>query len=351
MSRGPAFARLLGMQTISRPRSLDSRTPASHTIDGKYLVDGPCRQAGDVVLLDGQRVPVGPRVTIALLRPDRAGSRIVVDRFLGAGEAAMRVRGAHALRVLDEGLIDDVVPYLVLERAEGPNLDELVEARGRLPVPIAVDWLLQGIEAIAQAHSYGLVHGDLSLAKMSLTRGHDETPCVKVNFGLRKVTEPRPVPGEPGDAGPLDVQPDIQALRAMLAVLLTGRPWTGNDNGHARLPPPLEAAIRYPSDTERRPRYASVADLARALAPFGTRAARASCERVECLLEDHVVDLTRRLPHRPGPSDPARDALDGPGRGPPSFTTPASGRVVFLGLAILALLGAGALSLMYVAVH
>ncbi len=330
------------MQTTSRSRPLDSRPSESHTIDGKYLVDGPYRQSGDVVLLDGKRAPLGPRVTVALLRPDLVGHRTVVDRFLGAGEAAMRVRGAHAVRVLDRGLIENVVPYLVFESVRGVGLDELVRTRGTLPVPIAIDWLLQAIEAIAQAHSYGIVHGDLTLAKMYLTRGHDGTPCVQVNFGLRRVTEPRP--GEPRDADHLDVRQDIQSLRAILGVLLTGRPWTGNDNGHPRLPRPIEAAIRYGSDVELPPRYGSVADLARALAPFGTNAARVSCERVECLLEDHVVDLTRPLHPRPSRSELAPDDAWPDAR---SFATPASGRVVFLGLAMLAILAAGAFALMY----
>jgi serine/threonine protein kinase len=323
--------------------TLDPGVPRlGETVGGKYLVDGICGLGQSAVVLAATRVPHGPRVAIEVLRPEWAQQGLVVARFLREGEAAMRIRSEHAVRVLDQGVLENGVPYLVLEYVEGRSLENIVWTQGRLPVPTVVDWHLQAIEAIAQAHSHGIVHGDLTPAKVFLTWRPDGTPCIKVDFDLQNPTEPRGSFEDRAAEG-VDVGPDVQALGAVLHVLLTGGPWTGDDDARrAREPHALDEVVRRCLG-EPRARFASVAELARELAPFGTSAGRASCERIECLLEGRVRALTR--PEPSGESS-ARD----PSIYPRAFAAPASGRVVFLALTMLALLGAGALASMYLSV-
>lgn len=312
--------------------TLDRGVPRpGEIIGGKYLVDGLCGRGGSAVVLAATCVPHGPRVAIEVLRPEWARQSLVVDRFLREGQAAMCIRSEHAVRVFDQGVLDNGVPYLVVEYVEGQSLENVVWMRSHLPVPTAVDWMLQAIEAIAQAHSYGIVHGDLTPAKMFLTRRFDGTQCIKVDFDLQQVTEPH-WSGEPHAACNLDVDPDVRALGAVLRVLLTGEP-------HA-----LDRVVRRCLEGEPHARFTSVAELARELAPFGTPAARVSCERIESLLEERVLEL-RRL--TPGPMLRRESSPGDPSLGPRPFVAPASGRVVFLALAMLAVLGAGAFASMY----
>ena len=273
-------------------------------------------------------MPRGPRVELEVLLPAWARHGIIVDRFLREGESAMRIRSEHAVRVLDEGLLENGVPYLVLEQVEGHTLQEIVATCGRLPLPTVIDWVLQATEAIAQAHSYGIVHGDLTPAKMFLTRRPDGTECIKVDFGVRKLAE----------APRVDVRPDVRALGAVLDVLLTGRGSVRGAAWRTRLPRALEDTVRRCSS------FVSVAELARALAPFGTPAARVSRERIECLLEDGVRELvpSAAVP-RPRSESPPRDPYIG--RRP--YGAHASGRVVLLALVILTTLGASTFAVMY----
>jgi serine/threonine-protein kinase len=250
------------------------------------------------------------------------------------------------VRVFDEGVLDNGVPYLVVEYVEGQSLENIVWMQGRLPVPTAVDWMLQAIEAIAQAHSYGIVHGDLTPAKMFLTRRSDGTPCIKVDFDLQQVTEPRGS-GEPHAACNLDVDPDVRALGAALRVLLTGEPSIGGAARGTRESHGLDRVMWRCLEGEPQARFTSVAELARELAPFGTPAARVSCERIECLLEDRERELMRP---KPGPMLGRESSPGDPSLGPRPFVAHASGRVVFLALAMLAVLGAGAFASMYVSV-
>lgn len=314
------------------------------TIGGTYLVDGLCARRGQVFVLKAMRLPHGERVAIAVLRPKLAAQAVVVERFLRQGEAAMRVRSEHALRVLDRGLLKSGAPFLVLERVEGQSLEQVVSARGRLPVPTAVDCVLQAIEAVAQAHSYGLAHGDLTPSTMLLTMSPSGGAWIKVDFCAAQMTEERP-PDMTWDAA---VRRDVRALGAILQFLLTGEPSIGEAtalrNGIRRL---YDLALsRCVEDPSRAP-FTNVAELARTLAPFGTQESRVSCNRIECLLEDRVSELMLR---KPGPESiigASPEPSDGRARIPGAA---ASGRVVLMGLAMLAALGAAAFTMMYMSV-
>ena len=242
------------------------------------------------------------------------------------------------------------------EHVEGHSLEEIISRWGRLPVPTAIDCVMQAMETIAQAHSYGIVHGDLTPGKMLVTRRPDRTWCIKVDFSRRTV-EPFesgafPVPQRP------DVGMDVRALGAVLHRLLTGTAPTSG-SVQASLPRALGEVVQR-SLSSGRAGYESVSQLARMLAPFGTVAARVSCERIECLLDDRVSDLTKPSAHPPVPVEPPpaepppskpKEQDDDADDAPMTFVAPASGRIVGLALVILATLGAAALGAMYMSVH
>src|SRR5262249_56170917 len=77
--------------------------------------------------------------------------------------------------------------YRVMGSLEGRDLSSELKARGPLPVPEAVDYVLQALQAVAEAHAKGVVHRDLKPSNLFLTRRADGTPLVKVlDFGIAK---------------------------------------------------------------------------------------------------------------------------------------------------------------------
>jgi hypothetical protein len=340
-------SRWVDMQSVISPPRLDGGVPwPGETIGGKYLVDGLCRKRGSALVLRAASLPSGGHVAIEVLEPEQASHTLLVEQFLREGEAAMRIRSEHAVRVLDEGRLVNGAPYLVLEYVEAPTFEEIASKWGRLPVPTVIDWLLQALEAIAQAHSYGVVHGELTLSKMFVLRRPAGTPCVKVDFGQRKMTWA-------SASGPVvqrdvDVSPDVRALGVALERLLFQAP-IGNAERGTSVPLSLELVVRRCLELRPDRRFSSVAELARALAPFGTPAARVSCERIECLLEDRAAELTRPKPRLvldwpTLETEPTPDELTDRKR---PYAVPASGKVVFVALAMLAALGAAAFTVMY----
>src|SRR5262249_47545583 len=132
------------------------------------------------------------RVALKILLPEWAGDPDVVERFLREGRAATRIKSEHVVRVFDVGTLESGAPFLVMEFLEGHSLDDVLATWGALPVPTAIDWVLQAAEAIGEAHTQGIVHRDLKPANLFLTRRADGSACIKViDFGLSKLTDPR----------------------------------------------------------------------------------------------------------------------------------------------------------------
>jgi serine/threonine-protein kinase len=188
---------------------------------------------------------------------------------------------------------------------------------GPLAVPTAIDWLLQATEAIAEGHSHGIVHRDLKPANLFLSRLPDGTASIKViDFGLSKVTragtrtdakeltQPNDVMGSPSYMAPeqlrasghVDPRTDQWALGAVLYELITARsPFGGGSMPETcaavllqapvaiaalqeGVPAAVERAVLRCLEKEQDARYRNVAELAAALAPYGSASARASCE-------------------------------------------------------------------------
>ena len=143
------------------------------------------------------------------------------------------------------GRLESGAPYIVMEYLEGRDLGTLLEERGRLGVPEAVDYILQACEAVAEAHALGIIHRDLKPRNLFVTAGVDGKALVKVlDFGISKFTTPNgqsqqqlsltktnDVMGSPMYMSPeqlrssrrVDERSDVWSLGVILYELLTGK--------------------------------------------------------------------------------------------------------------------------------
>src|SRR4029453_16738793 len=92
---------------------------------------------------------------------------------------SQRLDGEHVLRVIDVGALIDGTPYVIREPALG-SLANDVSPRGPLPTGEAVAWTLEVCEALAEAHSRGISHGDIRAETVFLARDDAGNPIAKV---------------------------------------------------------------------------------------------------------------------------------------------------------------------------
>jgi eukaryotic-like serine/threonine-protein kinase len=298
-----------GMEGVPRPGDV---------VAGKFVVERVLGVGGMGVVVSARHAQMGQKVAIKFLRKDANKTPEAVNRFLREARAVVGLQSAHVVRVMDVGTLDDGMPYIVMEHLVGTDLHQLLEERKRLPPSDAVDFLLQGMEAIAEAHAVGIVHRDLKPANLFLTRSPDGSPLVKVlDFGISKassetgseeqsLTATSTIMGSPLYMSPeqlrssknVDARTDVWALGIILHELLVGRlpfeadtvmalctkiaadPPTALREIDPSLPAGLEVAVLRCLEKDVKRRLSSVAELAVLLQPFASAEGRMAVERI-----------------------------------------------------------------------
>jgi eukaryotic-like serine/threonine-protein kinase len=291
---------------------------------GKYRVDRVLGVGGMGVVVAAHHVGLDERVAIKFLLPEVLGDAEAVARFAREARAAVKIKSEHVAKVTDVGKLENGAPYMVMEYLDGSDLAAWIEQRGALPIELAVDFLLQACEAIAEAHALGIVHRDLKPGNLFVTRRPDGAWSVKVlDFGISKVTGMAGSGGAPSmtrtsalmgsplymspeqmhSSRDVDARGDIWALGVILYELVTGtQPFVADTMPElvlrvvqgaapssirfqrADAPPGLEVVIFRCLERDRTQRYASVAELAVALLPYAPKRSKISVERISGVL-------------------------------------------------------------------
>jgi serine/threonine-protein kinase len=264
---------------------------------GKYRVDYQLGEGGMGVVLACTHMHLGTPIALKLLRPEMAQGS-VVERFLREARASAQLRSENVCRVSDVGVLDNGVPFIVMEMLVGQDLQSMLRTNGPMPVAIASDYILQACIGIAEAHAAKIVHRDLKPGNLMWTQRPDGTHLIKVlDFGVAKapdgvnfsLTQTSNIIGSPGYMSPeqlksskdVDVRSDIWSLGILLYELVSGKPpWNGESITELALrvamdpmPPlvgmgPFETVIKRCLEKEPARRFGNIADLAAALAPF-----------------------------------------------------------------------------------
>ncbi len=151
-----------------------------------------CSGAGGMgVVVQAPHLELNKSVAIKFLLPDaRRPVTRSVERFLREARAAVRIQNEHVARISDVGRLESGVPYMVMEFLEGGDLSAVLQQRGPQPPQLAVDWLLQACEALAEAHALGIVHRDVKPANLFLASRKNGSSLIKVlDFGIAKVID------------------------------------------------------------------------------------------------------------------------------------------------------------------
>ena len=119
-------------------------------------------------------------VAVKVLRPELAMS-LGSLRFLREIEIAARLTHPHILPLHDSGETGGVL-YYVMPFVEGESLRERLRREGRLPAEEARRIAREVADALAYAHSRGVVHRDIKPGNILLESGH----AVVADFGIAR---------------------------------------------------------------------------------------------------------------------------------------------------------------------
>ncbi len=171
-------------------------------------------------------------VAIKLMRADALGSEHAVAQWLHEARSASRVTHPNIV-ALFEADIQDHRPYLVFEYVEGQTLAQQLKTDGALSAAQAVALAMDVLDALAAAHTAGVVHRDLKPSNILV----DKAGRARVmDFGIaaRIVQAQGAVAAGAGTPGYLSPEAasgaapapsmDIFGLGLVLAEMLSGQP-------------------------------------------------------------------------------------------------------------------------------
>ena len=172
-------------------------------LDGQFHVDSYVGEGGFSSVYKGTSVGLNEPIAVKCLKlPPALGSALVesfVKRFRDESRIHYKLSqgNLHIVRSIASGTTiapatSALVPYTVLEWLDGRSLaEELAERRekhmtGR-SLPEAVKLLDSAIDALAYAHSQGVVHRDLNPGNLFLARTPAGIKLKVLDFGVAKI--------------------------------------------------------------------------------------------------------------------------------------------------------------------
>jgi len=191
-----------------------------------------------------EHVALGKRQAMKLLLPCYADDPGLGDRLRVEAQVTAQLESANILQVLDLGRTRSGRPFLVTELLRGQSLRDLLEREGTLAAEQAVDYIVQALDGLEEAHQAGLVHRDIKPSNIFVCEPDRRGKRVAkvIDFGVVKVPHDRDgraplyptaqgaLVGTPTFASPeqlacepVDVRSDIYCVGLVLYTLLAGR--------------------------------------------------------------------------------------------------------------------------------
>ncbi len=214
---------------------------SSNTVLGKYRIVREIARSNDIVY-EAIDPTMARRVAVKELQlpPHLAGAqkRERIERFYREAKAAGTLSHRNIVTIHDVGQENDR-HFLVMEYLEGQSLRDILQMQGALPLKETIEIALQLCDALAYAHSRGVVHRDVKPDNVHILPGG----IVKLtDFGIARITaEPSitsqgQVFGTPSYMSPeqvashtVDHRTDLFSLGITLYEMLSGRkPFTGD---------------------------------------------------------------------------------------------------------------------------
>ncbi|HEX5709400.1 MAG TPA: serine/threonine-protein kinase, partial [Pyrinomonadaceae bacterium] len=260
-------------------------------LDGRYQLERRLGSGGMGIVFKGRHIFLKTQHAIKIILPDLVGNDpSLVTRFRQEAMAAAAIHHPNTISVTDFGVVNNTMPFLVMEFLEGRSLHDLISEEGRFAPARALEMIIAVAQGVGAAHNQGIVHRDLKPLNIMLRSGQEPGEGVKVlDFGLAKIksgdllgsfvaAKTQGMMGSPfymapeqwGDDDP-DLRADIYSLGVILYQMLTGDvPFRGASipsimNKHLTTAPPslAERGARVPPEVERAVAHALEKDPAR----------------------------------------------------------------------------------------
>lgn len=160
-------------------------------VSDRYRIHSLIGRGGMGSVYKIEQVLLGKTLALKILNTSRL-SDLSVRRFHHEARAAFAIDHPNLITVHDFGLLEDKIPYLIMDYIEGESLAQRIKDNAMLDLKEALPLFLRICFGLGYAHEKGVVHRDIKPSNIMLVelRGELNDGFVKiVDFGLAKFTQ------------------------------------------------------------------------------------------------------------------------------------------------------------------
>ena len=207
-----------------------------------FEIRGILGQGGTAIVYDAIEKSLGRRVALkvypGLFDPrDKAFARFTIEAQAASRLSHPNIVPIHSIGPATQGELNGIVGYMSMKLIDGETLEQHLQ-RGVPSIELSVQWMVEVVGAIAEAHACGVIHRDLKPSNLlidtdgqiwvsdfglaRLTNAWTDTTLDAVTrtgdrVGTHAYMSPQQAAGEP-----LDVRTDIYSLGLTLFEMVSG---------------------------------------------------------------------------------------------------------------------------------
>ena len=150
---------------------------------------GLLRRGGMGSVWRAEHLSLGTEVAVKFMSPQYLESEDLVTRFTREATSAAQIKSPHVVQILDHGVLDEGLPFIVMELLVGEDLAQRIKRRGPLPLAEIASVVLQVGKALSKAHQAGILHRDIKPDNIFLLEDDGELFVKVLDFGVAKLLE------------------------------------------------------------------------------------------------------------------------------------------------------------------
>ena len=153
-----------------------------------YEVIGLIGSGGMGVIYKARQPVLNKLVAIKMLHPYLLSAE-AIRRFQTEGQAANKLEHPFIIKIHNLGLAASG-PYMIMDYIDGQTLSDVLQSQGPLSVERFLRVFIQTADALAHAHSRGVLHRDLKPSNIMLRKNfRDEEEVCVMDFGIAKLID------------------------------------------------------------------------------------------------------------------------------------------------------------------